>query len=82
MANVKFKLDSAGIQQLLKSKEVSAVIEAKAKAVLASCPDIGYGMTMGSTDQRARAFVGTRSVYSIRHNNKHNTLLNAIGGGK
>lgn len=81
MANVRFKLDSEGVQQLLKSKEVSTVVESAAKGVLASCPDIGYGMTMGATDQRARAFVGTRSVYSVRHNLKHNTLLKAIGRG-
>lgn len=81
MANVSFKINSAGIAELLKSPQVSSLIESKAKGVLANCPDIGYGMTMGATSQRARAFVGTRSVYSVRHNNKHNTLLKALGGG-
>lgn len=81
MGNVSFKLNKAGIEELLKSQAVSSLIESKAKEVLANCPDIGFGMTMGATSQRARAFVGTRSVYSARHNNKHNTLLKALGGG-
>ena len=66
----------------LKSKPVADVVRKTAEGVLNRCPDIGYGMSMGETEQRARAFVGTRSVYSVRHNNKHNTLLKALGGGE
>lgn len=79
MANVKFVLNSEGFRELLKSAPVRGVVEQAARGVLANCPDIGFGMTMGETDQRARAFVGTRSVYSERHNNKHETLRRALG---
>ena len=79
MANVKLELNDKGFRELLKSEPVRAAVEKAAKGVLDKCPDIGYGMTMGETEQRARAFFGTRSVYSIRHNNKHETLRRAIG---
>ena len=79
MADVKLVLNDAGFRELLKSAPVRSVVEQAAREVLGRCPDIGYGMTMGETSQRARAFVGTRSVYSIRHNNKHETLRRAIG---
>ena len=81
MANVTFKLDHAAMTDFLKSKPVADVVKEAAESVLHRCPDIGYGMTMGETNQRARAFVGTRSVHSVRHNNKYKTLQKAIGGG-
>lgn len=81
MANVKVEINEAGIRELLKSTQVQSVVAEAAKQVLSRCPDIGYGMSTGFTSQRAKAHVGTRSVYSIRHNSKHNTLLKALGGG-
>lgn len=84
MANVDFEINEAGIRELLNSAQVEAVIEAAARDVLSKCPDIGYGMTVGKSTglkikDRVRAFVGTRSVHSMRDNNKHETLRRAIG---
>lgn len=77
--NVKFKLDHKGVRELLRGKEMQKLMNEKGKQVLNHCPDIGYGMHVAVTDQRAQATVGTRSVYSERENNKHNTLLKALG---
>lgn len=82
MSNVKFEINSAGIKELLLSSQVQDLMAEKAKEVLSRCPDIGYGMSVGKTSQRAKAHVGTRSVYYVRHNAKHQTLLNALGGSK
>ena len=84
MGKVKVVLDDAGLEQLLTSEEVKHVVEQAAQGVLDRCPDIGFGMSIGiatslSMPKRARAFVGTRSVYSARHNNKHDTLRRALG---
>ena len=84
LANVKFEINEAGIRELLNSSQVETVIEGAAREVLNKCPDIGYGMTVGKSTglrihDRVRAFVGTRSVYSMRDNNKHETLRRAIG---
>ena len=79
MGDVRMEWNDAAFRAFLKSPEVRAVVTEKAQEVLNRCPDIGFGMTIGETNQRARAFVGTRSTYAERHNNKHDTLRRALG---
>lgn len=79
MGDVRIEWNDAAFREILKSAPVRGVVEQEARKILNRCPDIGFGMTMGETNQRARAFVGTRSVYSERHNNKHETLRRALG---
>ena len=81
MSNIKFVPNDNGMREFLKSKPVQNLMGEKAKEVLDRCPDIGFGMHVAVTSQRAQATVGTRSVYSERHNNKHKTLQKALGGG-
>lgn len=80
MADFRFELDRAGVRELLLSKEMAAVINDKASEVLRRLPN-GYGMTSGTTEQRAKAHVGTRSAAAASENKKNNTLLKALGGG-
>lgn len=84
MSDVKFVLNHKGVTQLLKSEDMQNLMREKGKEVLDRCPDIGFGMHVAVTKGekgRAQATVGTRSVYSERHNNKHRTLQKALGGG-
>lgn len=82
MSEIKFVLNRQGVEELLHSEGVKSLMREKAKEVLDRCPDIGFGMHVAVTSEgRAQATVGTRSVYSERHNNKHRTLQKALGGG-
>lgn len=82
MSEIEFVLNRQGVEELLHSEGVKNLMREKAKEVLDRCPDIGFGMHVAVTSEgRAQATVGTRSVYSERHNNKHRTLQKALGGG-
>ena len=80
MANFKFELNKAGVAELLKSKEMHAVLDEHASKVLGRLPH-GYGITPGETSQRAKTTVGTRTIEAAADNKKNNTLLKALGGG-
>lgn len=83
MNDVEFVLNRKGVEELLRSEGMKELMRDKAREVLNRCPDIGFGMHVAVTSEgRAQATVGTRSVYSKRHNNKHRTLQKALGGGE
>ena len=81
MANYRFELNRAGVGELLKSKEMHALMNEKANVVLGRLGD-GYGMTVGTTSQRAKATVGTRTKKAATDNKKNNSLLKALGGSR
>ncbi|HEL2623491.1 TPA: hypothetical protein TZ822_001784 [Streptococcus suis] len=77
MASMKFKLNRAGVRELMKSPEMQAVLTEKANAIRNRA---GYGyesdIYVGKT--RANAMVYADSFQAKRDNKKHNTLLKAV----
>lgn len=79
MAKVKFKLDLAGLNQLMKSGEMQAVLNSAANQIAAAAGD-------GFEVERAHpiSFVGIAAVHAEtpaarRDNSENNTLLKAAG---
>ena len=80
MANdVKVKLNSAGVRELLKSPEVKDACFTCANRVLARAGD-GYVIEPRNYPERSGYAVRTDTVQAYRSNYKHNTLLRALNG--
>lgn len=77
MAKSGFKLNYAGVGQLLKSAEMQKVLEEKATAVKNRCGD-GYGQDIYVGKNRANAMVYPDSYAAKRDNMKNNTILKAV----
>ena len=77
MAKSKFKLNYAGVGQLLKSAEMQKVLEEKATAVKNRCGD-GYEQDIYVGKNRANAMVYPDSYAAKRDNMKNNTILKAV----
>lgn len=91
MARTKVRINSAGARSILMSGAVSAELDRRGQSIArAAC-------TMASEDtlrnppfsantrngmNRARCIVGTASPHGVHHNNKHNTLIKALGAGR
>jgi len=72
-----FKLNYAGVGQLLKSAEMQKVLEEKATAVKNRCGD-GYEQDIYVGKNRANAMVYPDSYAAKRDNMKNNTILKAV----
>lgn len=81
MSNMKFKLNGAGVSELLRSPEMQAILEEKGKVVADGAGE-GFELKMSSGQTRASATISTTDIKSMARNNKHNILLNALGGAK
>jgi len=77
MAKSGFKLNYAGVGQLLKSAEMQKVLEEKATAVKNRCGD-GYEQDIYVGKNRANAMVYPDSYAAKRDNMKNNTILKAV----
>lgn len=77
MAKSGFKLNYAGVGQLLKSTEMQKVLEEKATAVKNRCGD-GYEQDIYVGKNRANAMVYPDSYVAKRDNMKNNTILKAV----
>lgn len=77
MAKNKFKLNYAGIGQLLKSEEMQAVLKEKASGIKERCGD-GYDQDVFVGKTRANAMVYAKSYKAKRDNSKNNTILKAV----
>ncbi|HJB24221.1 MAG TPA: hypothetical protein H9946_08765 [Candidatus Jeotgalibaca pullicola] len=77
MAKSGFKLNYAGVGQLLKSAEMQNVLEEKATAIKNRCGD-GYGQDIYVGKNRANAMVYPDSYAAKRDNMKNNTILKAV----
>lgn len=71
----KFKLDYAGVGQLLKSEEMQSVLKHYADQVGARAGD-GYDVYVG----RTRANVSVATAEAEQDNFDNNVLLKALGG--
>ncbi|NQP35061.1 hypothetical protein HO923_00640 [Streptococcus suis] len=77
MARIKFKLNSAGVRELMKSPQMQAVLTDKANAIRNRAGD-GYESDIYVGKTRANAMVYADSFQAKRDNKKHNTLLKAV----
>ena len=81
MSKVDFKLNGAGVRQLLRSSEAMAVVSQQANALRNRCGD-GYEVTTYTGKNRVNASVHAATVEARRDNYQNNTLLKARGGGR
>ena len=77
MAKSGFKLNYAGVGQLLKSAEMQNVLEEKATAIKNRCGD-GYEQDIYVGKNRANAMVFAETFEAKRDNMKNNTILKAV----
>ena len=77
MSNLKIKLNSAGVQSLLKSSEMQNVLSEHATAIRQRAGD-GYEQDVYVGKTRANAMVKATSFKAKRDNMKNNTLLKAV----
>lgn len=76
-----FKLNRAGVRDLLQSAEMRGIIEEKAKAVQTTAGE-GFEMEVSKKPTRVVGVVHADTPKAYYTNMKHNTLLKALGSGK
>ena len=81
MSKVKFKLNRAGVRQLLRSPEAMNVVTPYAYSIQSRC-GAGYEVTYMTGKTRVNASVAAMTEEARRDNYQNNTLLNARGGGR
>jgi phage-related protein len=74
-----FKLNRAGVRQLMQSTEMQAVLQEKASQIAARCGD-GYEQDIMVGRNRANAQVWAETSQAKRDNSKNNTILKAVRG--
>ncbi|HFR3839589.1 TPA: hypothetical protein ACHWA0_001084 [Streptococcus suis] len=77
MSKMRFKLNRAGVRELLKSPEMQAVLTDKANGIRNRAGD-GYESDIFVGKTRANAMVYADSIKAKRDNKKYNTLLKAV----
>ncbi|MDZ5548252.1 hypothetical protein [Enterococcus cecorum] len=77
MSNFKFKLNRAGVSQLMKSAEMKSVLISYASNIRNRCGD-GYEQDIYVGSNRANAMVSAATAKAKRDNSKNNTLLKAV----
>lgn len=81
MSKVKFKLNRAGVRDLLRSQEALNICQDYAQQIQSRAGD-GYEVTTYTGANRVNASVHAATQEAIRDNYEHNTLLKARGGGR
>lgn len=76
---VEIELNSAGIQELLKSAEIQGACMEEARKVAGRAGD-GFAVDSYVGKTRANAMVYADTAEAARQNLKENTLLKALGG--
>ena len=77
MAKMKFKLNSGGVRELLKSQEMQSVLTEKATGIKNRCGE-GYTQDVYVGKNRANAMVKAETYQAKRDNLKNNTILKAV----
>lgn len=77
MSKGKFKLNKAGVRELLMSPEVANLMADEGQRVAGAAGD-GYAFRMRSTGQRQAVNVYPDTFAAKRDNLKNNTLLKAV----
>lgn len=81
MSKVKFKMDKKGIGELLKSKDMTGVLQGYAYQVQGRAGE-GYAVNTYVGFDRAHAVVYAETPEAKKDNAENNTLLKALGGGR
>lgn len=81
MNKVKFKLNRAGVKELLKSREMQSICTDYANRIQAKA-GAGYEVSSYTGRNRVNASVIASSYPARQDNLEHNTLLKALGGSK
>ena len=74
---MKFKLNSDGVRELLKSQEMQSVLVEKATGIKNRCGE-GYTQDVYVGKNRANAMVKAGTYQAKRDNLKNNTILKAV----
>ena len=77
MSKSKFKLNRAGVKELMKSQEMQKVLKEKANGIKARCGD-GYEQDMQVGKNRANAMVWAETSSAKSDNSENNTILKAV----
>ena len=77
MSKFKFKLNRAGVSQLMKSAEMKSVLISYASNIRNRCGN-GYEQDIYVGSNRANAMVSAATAKAKRDNSKNNTLLKAV----
>ena len=80
MSKVDFKLNRAGVRELLRSPEALSVVESYAAPVQSRAGE-GYEITTHTGKNRVNASVHAETYEARKDNYENNTLLKALGGG-
>lgn len=82
MAKVKVVMNSAGAREILNSAGVQAALVEQATSIQQRANAMGSGkyvVTSAAMVGRAHAWVRTADVKAMASNQKHNTLIKAMG---
>lgn len=77
----KLVMNNEAARLILKSQEVSALLDEHASRIAAAAGDGFRHRPAKPGRTRARAVVGTTDLESLEKNARENTLLKALGGG-
>ena len=80
MSKVKFKLNRAGVRELMKSQEMMNVVTDYADQIRGRAGE-GYEVSQFVGRNRVNASVFAAIYEALQDNYEHNTLLKARGGG-
>lgn len=72
-----FKINRAGVRELLKSEEMQAILREKATDIKNRCGD-GYESDHHVGKNRANAMVWASSAKARKDNSENNTILKAV----
>lgn len=77
MSKMQFKLNRAGVSDMLKSDGMQKVLEEKASAIKNRCGD-GYEQDIYIGRNRANVMVRAETYQAKKDNAKNNTILKAV----
>ena len=79
MSKVRVELNSSGVKELLRSKEMMAICEQHANRALSRLGE-GYVVTSMTGKNRVNASIYAESYQAKKENSENNTILKALGG--
>ena len=79
MSKVRVELNSSGVKELLRSKEMMAICEQHANRALSRLGE-GYVVTTMTGKNRVNASIYAESYQAKKENSENNTILKALGG--
>jgi len=77
LSDMRFTLNSKGVQALLKSAEMESIVREKANEAVKRLPS-GYEADTHVGKTRVNASIRTRTASAVKDNSKNNSLLKAV----